>query len=82
MAGSQETRPAMFDLTGRRAFVSGAAGRLEALEALRGLSECRQAEISDEEVLAFGCVKEVLSSLAQFAKSVEGQITILGPLAA
>eukprot|EP01045_Picozoa_sp_COSAG04_P015751 COSAG04_NODE_1268_length_7478_cov_41.075620_2_plen_472_part_01 len=41
----------------------GADARLGALEALRGLSEARQSEITDEEVSAFGCVKDMVGSL-------------------
>ena len=40
-----------------------ADSRLAALEALRGLSEARQAEISDEEVSAFHCLQVLLGSL-------------------
>ena len=40
-----------------------AAGRLDALEALRALSEARQTEISEAEVCAFGCVKELMSTV-------------------
>ena len=36
-------------------------GQLNALEALRNLSESRQVEISDEEVRAFNCVKQQLA---------------------
>ena len=40
-----------------------AGARLSALEALRGLSESRPAEIDDAEVRAFGSVKQLLLSL-------------------
>ena len=40
-----------------------ADGRVAALESLRGLSEAHQTEVNYEEVSAFGCVKELVSSL-------------------